>query len=44
MLQRELVAVIAKYIDIDEDKVVVALEKKGNFSVLELNIALPDSA
>lgn len=41
LLQRDLIAVIAKYIDIDEDKVVVALARKDNFSVLELNIALP---
>ena len=43
-LQRELVAVIAKYTDIDEDQVCVALDEKDNCSVLELNNTLPNAA
>ena len=43
-LQRELVAVIAKYTDIDEDQVCVALDERDNCSVLELNITLPNDA
>lgn len=43
-LQRELVAVIAKYTDIDEEQVCVALDEKDNCSVLELNITLPNAA
>jgi len=42
MLQQELVAVIAKYVDIDHDQVKVELERSGNCSILELNITLPD--
>ncbi len=42
MLQRELVQVIAKYVDIDQDQVKVELERSGNCSILELNITLPD--
>ncbi|MES2141599.1 MAG: cell division topological specificity factor MinE [Pseudomonadota bacterium] len=42
-LQRELVEVIAKYVDIDQDQVKVELEKTGNCSVLELNITLPNT-
>ncbi len=42
MLQRELIEVIAKYVDIDQDQVKVELERSGNCSILELNITLPD--
>lgn len=42
MLQQELLEVIAKYVQVDREQVNVALEKKGDRSVLELNIALPD--
>ena len=42
MLQKELIAVIAKYVEVDEDHVKVELEKEGNCSVLELNITLPE--
>lgn len=44
MLQRELIAVISKYVDIDQDQVKVELERSGNCSILELNITLPDGA
>lgn len=42
MLQRELIAVISKYVEIDQDQVKVELERSGNCSILELNITLPD--
>ncbi len=42
MLQRELVEVIRKYVDIDQDQVSVNLEREGDYGVLELNIVLPD--
>jgi cell division topological specificity factor len=42
MLQKELIAVIAKYVEIDKDQVKVELERSGNCSILELNITLPD--
>ena len=41
-LQRELVQVIAKYVDIQQDQVKVELERAGNCSILELNITLPN--
>jgi cell division topological specificity factor len=44
MLQKELIAVISKYVDIDQDQVKVELERSGNCSILELNITLPDGA
>ena len=41
MLQQELLAVIAKYIDIDQNKVEVKLDRGGDCSTLEVNIELP---
>jgi cell division topological specificity factor len=41
-LQRELVEVIRKYVNIDSDQVQVGLENQGSCSILELNITLPD--
>jgi cell division topological specificity factor len=41
-LQRELLAVIAKYEKLDLDMVSVALDKKGDAEVLEINIVLPE--
>lgn len=42
LLQRELIQVISKYVDIDPDQVKVELDKSGDMSVLELNVALPN--
>jgi cell division topological specificity factor len=42
LLQQELIQVVAKYVDIDQDKVKVELERTGNCSVLELNVTLPN--
>jgi cell division topological specificity factor len=42
-LQRELIAVISKYIKIDPDDIKVQLERQGNLEVLEVKIELPDS-
>jgi len=44
MLQKEIIAVIAKYVDIDKDQVKVELERSGNCSILELNVTLPDTS
>lgn len=41
-LQRELVEVIRKYVNIGNEDVQVALENQGSCSILELNITLPD--
>ena len=41
-LQKELVEVIRKYVNIGNDDVQVALENQGSCSILELNITLPD--
>jgi cell division topological specificity factor len=42
-LQRELIAVISKYIKINPDDIKVNLERQDNMEVLELKIELPES-
>jgi cell division topological specificity factor len=41
-LQRELMEVIAKYETLDLEMVSVAIDKKGDAEVLEINIVLPE--
>ena len=41
-LQRELVAVIGKYIQINPQDIKVLLERQDNLEVLEVKIELPD--
>ncbi len=43
-LQRELVAVIAKYVSINPDDIKVQMERQGDFEVLEVKIELPEAA
>ena len=42
-LQRELVAVISKYVSIRAEDIRVHLERQDNFEVLQVKIELPDS-
>jgi cell division topological specificity factor len=42
-LQRELMAVISKYIKINENDIKVNLERQDNLEVLEVKIELPES-
>lgn len=42
LLQKELLAVIAKYIPLQEEQVKVDIERTKNSSTLALNITLPD--
>ena len=41
-LQKELIAVISKYVSINPEDIKVSLEKQGNYEVLEVNIVLPE--
>lgn len=41
-LQQELLAVIRKYVNVDQDAISVNFEQDGNQETLELNIVLPD--
>lgn len=43
-LQQELIAVIAKYVKIDQSQVKVGLERSGDSTVLEVNIPIPEPA
>ncbi|QNP47318.1 cell division topological specificity factor MinE [Diaphorobacter aerolatus] len=43
-LQRELVAVISKYVSINADDIKVHLERQENLEVLEVKIELPEVA
>lgn len=45
-LERDILEVIRKYVEVDEDAIKVHLEhnKEDDLSVLELNITLPDDA
>ncbi len=44
MMQQELLAVVRKYVEVDQQAISVNLEQDGNQEILELNIVLPDSA
>lgn len=41
-LQEELLAVIRKYVQIDDDMVQVEVDRNGSCSILELNVTLPE--
>ena len=41
LLQRDLIAVIARYVEIDEEKLSVELANQGGCSMLAVNIELP---
>jgi len=43
-MQRELVAVISKYVAIKPDDIKVHLERQDNLEVLEVKIELPEAA
>ena len=42
VLQKEILAVIARHIPIDQDKVVVKLDRGAQMSTLEIDIEMPD--
>ena len=44
LLQNEIMQVIAKYVNVDQDQVNVHFDQKGECSILELNITLPEEA
>jgi cell division topological specificity factor len=42
LLQRELLEVVRKYVQVDGDAVRIQFDHAGQYDVLELNIQLPD--
>ncbi len=43
-LQKELLAVVKKYVDVDQDAISVHLEQDADQETLELNIVLPEES
>ena len=41
-MQRDLIDVIAKYVDINKEDVKIELERQDGCSILELNVTLPN--
>lgn len=41
-LQKDLIDVISKYVNVNPDDIKVQLDKQDNFEVLEVNIVLPE--
>ena len=44
MLKREILEVIRKYVEVDQEAISVNYEQEGTREILELNIVLPDGA
>lgn len=42
-MQKDILEVVRKYIDIELDKIEVQIDNNGSCSVLELNVTLPSS-
>jgi len=42
-LQEELLQVIRKYVEVDQDAVQMQLDREGDCEILELNITLPEN-
>ena len=41
-LQQELLQVVRKYVDVDQDAITINFEQDDNQEIFELNIVLPD--
>jgi len=44
LLRRELLEVIRRYVNVDQDAVDIHVERDGEHDVLELSVALPEKA
>jgi|GEM_PF-694076 len=44
LLEKDIIAVIAKYVEIEEDKVGIRFDRGDNLSTLEVNVELPSGA
>ncbi|MDX1348439.1 MAG: cell division topological specificity factor MinE [Thiomicrorhabdus chilensis] len=43
-MREEILAVIAKYVDIDQEKLQISVDEADGFEVLELNLVLPENS
>ena len=41
-LQKELIEVISRYINVNADDIKISLDRQGNLEVLDVNVVLPD--
>ncbi|MEN9946831.1 MAG: hypothetical protein RLZZ293_1217 [Pseudomonadota bacterium] len=41
-LQKELLSVVAKYIEVDQDALTINIERRENIELLEINVTLPE--
>lgn len=41
-MRDEILAVISKYVDIDQDQLQISIDEANGFEVLELNLVLPE--
>ena len=41
MLERELLEVVRRYVNVDNDAINISLDSEDEYSVLELNVTLP---
>ncbi len=42
MLKEDLLAVVRKYVPVEQEAIRMALDREGDYEVLELNITLPE--
>ncbi len=42
-MRQEILDVIAKYVEIDQEQLQISVDEANGFEVLELNLVLPDS-
>ncbi|MGY0503871.1 cell division topological specificity factor MinE [Luteimonas sp. e5] len=42
-LREELIAVIRKYVNVDEEAIKVSRDKHGDYDVLDISVELPDN-
>ena len=42
MMQEELLNVVRKYVQVDQDAVKIQVDREGDCEILELNITLPE--
>lgn len=43
ILRQEIMAVLAKYFDVNQEQVKLNVEREGNYDILEVNVQLPDN-
>ena len=43
MMQEELLNVVRKYVQVDQDAVKIQVDREGDCEILELNITLPEN-